>query len=106
MILSDRVTVKRREQTGEDDYGLPIYDDVETIYPAEVRPLSSTETVAAGQQVTTRFRVFLPPSAVDVTPSDALRWRERDYEAEGSVEPHLARGRLHHFEAVMKRVTG
>lgn len=106
MILYDRVTVTRRVKIGEDPFGDPIYEDQEVPYRAEVRPLSSEENVAAGQQVTTRFRVFLAPDADDVTPADALTWRGRAYEIQGSVEPHSINGRLHHFEAVVQRVTG
>lgn len=106
MILHDRVTVLRRVKVGEDAMGEPIYEDQLIPYRAEVRPLGSDENVAAGQQVTTRFKVFLSRRAEDVTPADALTWRGRSYEIQGSVEPHTINGRLHHFEAVVQRVSG
>lgn len=105
MILRDVVTVIRRVDTGRrDSRGNRIYEDVPVPYRAEVRPLTSQENPASGGlTVTTRLRVFLAPSATDITPSDALTWRGVDYEVEGDVEPHTIGGRLHHFEAVVKR---
>ncbi len=106
MILHDKVSVLQRAIVGYDKYGDALYGNVQVPHRAEVRPLASTENVTAGAQVTTRFRIFLGPRADDVTPADALTWRGRDYEIEGAVEPHSDHGRLHHFEAVVKRVTG
>lgn len=106
MILRDRVNVDRRVKVGEDAMGEPSYEDQEVPYRAEVWPLSSSENVATGQQVTTRFRIVLGPDATDVTAADAIAWRGRQYEVEGNVEPHLVMGRLHHHELVAHRVAG
>lgn len=106
LTLHDVVTVRRRVQTGEDPFGEPIYEDQQVPHRAEVWPLDSSENVAAGQQVTTRFRLVLGPEAEDVTPADAVTWRGRSYEIQGSVEPLSVRGEIHHFEAVVQRVSG
>lgn len=107
MILYDRVGVITREVTGYDDYGNPITEDVETLFPAEVRPLDSSETVAGRSQVQSWYRMFLPPAALDViTSASALAWRGRTYEVDGDVEPHSLRGRVHHVELIAHRVSG
>jgi hypothetical protein len=107
VILYDRVTVVQRELTGYDDYGNPVYSDVETVFPAEVRPLESSETVAGRTQVQTWFRMFLPVAALDsLSSGGAIGWRGKSYEIEGDVEPHSLRGRVHHVELIAKRVSG
>jgi hypothetical protein len=107
VILRDRVTVVERVHVGYDDYGNPVHEDVETEWPAEVFPLSSSETVAGRSQVESRYRVFLPPGALDVLSSGgAIGYRGKDYEIEGDVEPHTLRGRLHHVELIAHRVSG
>lgn len=113
MILADTVTVTRREllrdEAGNpiyDDYGNDQYVDVEVAYPAEVRPLGSAETVGGRQTVESRYRVFLPPTATDVTATDALGWRDATLELQGDVEPHTIGGRVHHYEVIAARITG
>lgn len=107
MILHDRVSVTERELTGYDAYGNPVYSDVVTEWPAEVRPLGSSETVDAASQVQTRYRVFLPAAALDVLSSGgAIGYRGKSYEIEGDVEPHALRGRVHHVELIAHRVAG
>ena len=107
MILHDRVTVVERQLTGYDGYGNPVYEDVETAWPAEVRPLGSSETVAGRSQVQSRYRVFLPAAALDTLSSGgAIGYRGKSYEIEGDVEPHALRGRLHHVELIAHRVSG
>lgn len=103
MILHDKVAVLRREQIGKDEYGTPIYGDVEIASPAEVRPLTSDEATDTTGIVTTRYRVFLPPSADELTSVDALTWRGQKYEVMGDYEPHLVGGRLHHIEVIVRR---
>lgn len=107
MILHDRVGVVTRTATGYDDFGNPVYSDVETLFPAEVRPLSSSETVDAASQVRSRYRVFLPANALDVLSSgSAITWHAKTYEVEGDVEPHTLKGRVHHVELIAHRVSG
>lgn len=106
MILHDSVTVLRRVQIGVDEYYTPIYDDVETIVPAEVRPLTSEETPGTTTLVKTRYRVFLPTSATELTSIDAMTWRGQTFEVVGDYEPHVVNGRLHHIEVVVQRRGG
>lgn len=108
MIFHDRITVTERTETGEfDDYGNPTYDDVEVELPAEVRPLFSSETVQAGGQVQSRYRVHMPGRAeASVQSKGFVRWRGKKYEVEGDVEAHMLGRRLHHIEFIAHRTTG
>lgn len=106
MIFHDRIETVILTETGEyDAYGNPITAETRTLHRAEVQPLSSSETVAAGQLVETRYRAFLPHSTV-LDPTGAIYWDGKKYEVEGDVETHKVLGRPHHKEAVMHRVTG
>lgn len=106
MIFHDRVETVTRAETGEfDDYGNPIVSEVRVTHRAEVQPLSSSENVAAGQLVETRYRAFLGPNVV-LDPTGAIYWDGKKYEVDGDVENHKILGRLHHKEFVMHRVTG
>lgn len=106
MILHDRIETITRGETGEyDDYGNPVVSEVRSSHRAEVQPLSSSENVAAGQQVQTRYRVFLSSSST-LDASGAVYWNDVEYEIEGDVEVHKLLGRPHHKEAVLHRVTG
>ena len=106
MILRDTVTVLRRMLTGTDEYGNDVYEDSATPYAAEVRPLGSAETVGDRTQVQTRYRLFLPASAVTLTPSDAVTWRGVTLELQGDIEPHTLGRSLHHVEVIAARVSG
>lgn len=102
MILSDRVTIIKREQHF-DDYGTPVWRDGKpTITPAEVRPVTSEEGDAQGY-VSTKYRVFLPTSAAGMTAQDKIKWQGMDFEVMGDYEPHKIVGRLHHIEVVVRR---
>jgi hypothetical protein len=103
MILRDRITVVRRVVIGRDRYGNDVLQDPEHTYAAEIRPRGSQEPIEG--PFTTRYRVFLPASADDVTPADAVRWRGATLKLQGDVEPHTFGGRLHHFEVIAQRTT-
>lgn len=106
MIFHDRIETITQAPTGEyDAYGNPIVGEVRATHRAEVQPLSSAETVAAGQLVETRYRAFLGPNVV-LDPTGAIYWDGNKYEVEGDVETHKVLGRPHHKEFVMHRVTG
>lgn len=109
MILHDKVTVVRRVDTGErDPWGNQIFEDVEAVFRAQVQPLDTREnpTPSGSEVAVTRYRVFLAPSAGDISATDAITWRGHDYEVEGHLEQHVAQGRLHHLEAIMRRQSG
>lgn len=106
MIFHDRIETITKAPTGEyDAYGNPIVGEVRATHRAEVQPLNSSETVAAGQLVETRYRAFLGPNVV-LDPTGAIYWDGKKYEVEGDVETHKVLGRPHHKEIVMHRVTG
>lgn len=95
MILYDRVVVSGVGGTG-------------VTFPAEVRPLGSSETVdPTSAQVSSRYRVFLPAEAeTTVNPQGTITWRGKVYDIDGDVEPHTVMGRVHHVECIVKRTTG
>lgn len=107
MIFHDRVSVIERVQDGWGDLGNPIWIETEVPYPAEVRPLFSSETVVAGSQVQSRYRVYMPGRAeAAVSSQGAVTWRGRRFEVEGDVEPHVVMGRLAHIEFIAHFVSG
>jgi len=71
----------------------------------EMQPLSGDEDVAQQQRTTTRWRLFLPADA-DMTAKDRWRFYGVDYEVDGDIEPWRARGKEHHREARLIRVSG
>lgn len=95
MIFYDRVTVVGSGGSGQD-------------WPAEVRPLGSSETVdPTSAQVSSRYRVFLPAEAESTVSSQGtITWRGKEHYIDGDVEPHAVMGRLHHLEVLVHRVTG
>lgn len=95
MILHDRVTVK--------------YGGVTKQVPAEVVTLPSDLTVNDNlNAVITRYRAVLPAS-LDISPDIGthltITWRGLDYWPDGAIEQHMLRGKLHHLELLMKRIT-
>lgn len=106
MIFHDHVETIERVDTGRyDGYGNPIFENQRVKYRAEVQPLSTTETVTVGQQVETRYRLFLPANTT-LNATGAVHWEGKTYEVQGDVEPHKVIGRLHHYEATIRRVSG
>ena len=56
------------EIIGQDDRGNPIYSDPEVLtHYGEFRPLAGEERNLDGDNIKSRFRVFLPTTAADVT---------------------------------------
>lgn len=107
MIFHDRVQVIEQVQDGWDELGNPIWIETEVPYPAEVRPLYSSETVDAASQVQSRYRVHMPARAEEAVSSEgAVTWRGKRYEVEGDVEPHMIGRRTHHIEFIAHRTTG
>jgi len=75
-----------------------------TTYSAAVGPLTTAEDVVDQRQTTTRLRLILPPSA-DVIAADRIVWAGQTYEVDGEVVAVKRRGRTHHYEAVLVKVT-
>lgn len=73
--------------------------------PCEMQPESSDEDVVQQQRTVTRWRLFLPLGS-DITASDRWRFLGVDYEVVGDVETWRFRGKEHHIEARLQRVSG
>jgi hypothetical protein len=87
MRFRDVVTVVRPGSSPSPDGGDPLPNwatATTTDYAGELQPLTTTELVVAAERTDSTHRVFLP--------SDAERWR--------------ARGRIHHIELRVFRITG
>ncbi|HET8601655.1 MAG TPA: hypothetical protein VFL99_15110, partial [Segeticoccus sp.] len=72
--------------------------------PCEVSPINSIDqqVMTTSSVVITHYRIIMRR---DVMQHDStVTWRGDDYQIEGDVETHALRGRLHHFEAILKRV--
>ncbi len=74
-------------------------------FQPEVGRTSSVEDVQQQQRVVTHWRLFLPAGA-DITAVDRWRFMDADYEVDGDVEHHRARGAEHHLEVRLLRVSG
>lgn len=123
MILHDTVTVSMQvpfDPPQYGDYGEPIMDHVTDTVPAEVFPLDTDAIVdVAAHIVVSRYRMILAPQ-IDIPPriGDNLRlgWgafplgpdNPFGYDSgllvDGTVERHMIRGRLHHYELITKSV--
>ncbi len=121
MIFHDRVTVVIEtplDPPEYDAYGNEIFDHVEQTVPAEVFPLDTDAVMRqGGPLVISRYRMLLAPQ-VDIPPQigDGLRleWdvftinpgQSSGLYVDGTVERHMLRGRLHHYELITKNVLG
>lgn len=78
----DPVVRLRREQTGTDRYGLPVYETTETDLPrAMFAPRNVVPAVEVGRQPTiVEPTLYWPDLWPDVVASDRLRVRGRVYE--------------------------
>lgn len=106
--LLDRVSILNATVT-PDPYNTPERDwaDAESVLePAHLSPLSSSENLVNENTVTTRWRVILSPVTAAQSSSRVV-WRDLTLEVDGDVEKHTdLRGRVHHCEALLKRVAG
>ncbi|MCV7056296.1 hypothetical protein [Mycolicibacterium gilvum] len=118
MILHDEVTVQFTVMSDPpvyDEYGFPQTETVDETVRAEVFPLG-TEVVVQDAIVSSRYRIVLAPT-VDIPPGlgDNLRlgWgpfaidpadSATGLRVDGTVERHMVRGRLHHYELITKTV--
>lgn len=101
MRLRDRVTLAIGG--GRDTRGNPIPYVDHGPYRAEVQPLNSAESVAAGvPPLSTYYRLVLEPAGQILTSTSRVKWRGRTFAVDGDVEPHTVRGRLHHLEVTLR----
>lgn len=92
-MLTDLVVRLRKEQTGEDRYGDPVYGDVESPLPGALfAPGGTSEPVGPGREpVVMEPTLYWRNQWPDVVASDRLRVRGRVFEVEG--EPAEWRGK-------------
>lgn len=122
MIFHDKVTVAMQvpfDPPQYDDNGFEIFDHIEETVPAEVYPLDTDASVGLTSTVTSRYRVLLSTD-VDIPPKIGnnlrLGWgpfpldptdpftHDSGLLVDGTVERHMLRGRLHHYELITKSV--
>lgn len=105
MIFHDKVVLATSVKVGEDAHGNDEYEWIEQTVPADVWPLNTDQKIGDGTlTVTQRYQVAMSRVA-EFDPSDAflrITWRGQEFDVEGSIERHLVRGRLHHYEAIGK----
>ena len=123
MIYHDTVTVFMQasyDPPQYDELGHEIVTIIDQTVPAEVFPLDTDAVLSVtGEIVTSRYRMILA-AAVDIPPriGDNLRlgWGPFPVDpddpfgynsgllVDGTVERHMLRGRLHHYELITKTV--
>lgn len=113
MIYHDRVGIVCKTKVGS----AAVTETFNGIVPAIVVPLASADVIASGGSITnTRYQVILKPFSYEI-PLNASSTAPSTNGAnqilftygghptlllEGKVERHLLRGRLHHYEAIVK----
>ena len=114
MIFYDRIGIvcKTKESSTA-----PVTETFNGVVPAIVVPLSSAQVVTMGGTITnTRYQLIIKPfsyliplNAAASVPSTAganqILFAYGGYSSlllEGRIERHLFRGRLHHYEAIVK----
>lgn len=113
MIFHDRVGIVCKTKVGSN----PVVETFNGTVPAIVVPISSPAVVVNGGTITnTRFQVIIKPfsyviplnassTVPNVAGANQILFTYGGYSAlllEGKVERHLLRGRLHHYEAIVK----
>lgn len=116
MIFHDRVGVICKTKDGSGT-SFPVYETFNGTVPAIVVPMSSVNIVSNGGSVTyPRYLLMLKPfdykiplNASSSVPSTAganqILFTYDGYSSlsvEGKIERHLLRGRLHHYEAILR----
>lgn len=107
--LNDRVSVLAAADMAENSQGNPVPDwenAPSVMEPAFVTNTASSESLASQDQVTTsRLAVLLPTTTA--RPDSRILWHGLEFEVDGDVMPVPdLRGRTHHCEAILRRVTG
>lgn len=106
--LADRIEWRLPDAGHEDAHGNTVFDwnaDA-AVEPCHVgNPATSESNQARNTVTTSRLAILLPTT---VGRSDArARWRGVEYEVDGEVVPITdLRGKVHHCEATLRRVTG
>ena len=75
-------------------------------FKGELLPGASTEPQEPNRDlVVTTFKALMPRS-IDLSAHDTLTVLGKEYEFDGEPIPILIHGRVHHYEATVRRVTG
>ncbi|WP_026533905.1 hypothetical protein [Arthrobacter sp. H14] len=102
MIYKDKVIVVTGG--GRDAKGNPLPTVDSGPFPAQVNPVSSSESVKYGAPpLTAYYRMMMGSYGGDLlTPTGQVKWRGRSLSVQGDVEPWIVNGRLHHYEATLR----
>ncbi len=68
--------------------------------PCEMNQIDSVE-MPIDNTVTSRCRIVVGPQCAAA--SSRVLWRGQYFEVEGNPEMHTVRGRVHHYEAIVKK---
>lgn len=93
---------------GYDQHGDPLPGDPTetTVTGSSMQPAGSAEDTDGRDTVNSRWTWFAPPGT-DLRATDRVRWRGHMYEVDGDPQPwDDDRGRPHHLEVQLRRVTG
>ena len=103
MIFHDRVMTQTGGGRNADGDSVPLRDVGP--FPANVTPIRSTETVTrAGVLVVALYRLHIGHNGGSVlTSTGTVKWRGMKFTVQGDVEPWIVNGRLHHYEATLKK---
>ncbi|MBS7623829.1 hypothetical protein KEJ39_09220 [Candidatus Bathyarchaeota archaeon] len=101
----ETLSIKRRQQTGTDDYGKPIYT-WNTVADEKIflHPLDAEEIQAfAGEYTPKDLKGYFKPDSV-VQENDHVTWESVDYEVKG-LKVWKAGGLIKYQQAYLKRVS-
>lgn len=104
-MFHDAVTLETTVVIGEDDWGNEIIDYQSQTVPADVWPLDTDQKLDQGRLVVVqRYQMAMSRTATFNPDDNTMRitWQGRQFDVEGSIEQHMVRGRLHHYEAIGK----
>ncbi len=103
MIRRERCLI---ESSTKNSYGDLVWTVRGINVPCEMVPISSAERNQQGVLITTTY-LFVTRSTI--IPADQsnwrITWRGRAFSITGTIEQHYLRGRLHHRECVVTRIT-
>lgn len=112
MIYHDSITVHLQIKTGTNAAGQPVYETVTRQVSGTVTWLDSgVLNGESGFTLERRMRIALSPFDKVIPPDVGnkltLAWGPFPVlYPYGAVEPHYLRGRLHHYEVIVRTLTG
>jgi len=90
------VDVEKIDQNGDALMLVTVAEGV----PCDMSPIDSVEQ-AVDNAVTSRYRIVVGRNVL--TASSRVLWRGQYFEVEGEPSMHAVRGRVHHWEAIVKK---